>query len=255
MNKMIRSCVYDPLRNLGDGGVFMGQVVLSVHPGRRLLAAVMRQLYFIGTRSLVIIMTCGFFVGMVLALQGYRTLSTFGATNAVGTMLGLALYRELSPVLTALLFAGRAGTSVAAEIGLMKATDQITAMELMAVDPMERVVAPRFIAGVIAMPLLTILFEAMALLGGMIFAVWVMGVDSGIFWGNMQQNVDFYSDLVIGLYKSTIFGVIGSLIAVHAGFRATPTGEGIGSATTQTVVASAILVLMFDFILSSFLVV
>ncbi len=240
-----------PLAMLGRSLLFFVQILGSSKLGLRQLRAILDQLYFIGARSLVIIMICGFFVGMVLTLQSYVELSKFGATDSVGAVLALSLFRELGPVLTALLFSGRAGTSIAAEIGLMKATEQLSAMELMAIDPVQRVVVPRFIAGVISLPLLAILFNLLALAGGATYALYIMGIDSGVFWGNMVASVEFQSDFMMSFWKSVAFGVITSFIAVFSGYFTTPTGDGIGRATTQTVVVSAVAVLIVDFLITA----
>lgn len=242
-----------PIRELGRGGIFLLQAFGRMRFGRTQFVETMRQVYFVGARSLVIIITCGFFVGLVLTLQTYDTLSRFGATNAVGTVLALSLFRELGPVLTAILFAGRAGTSITAEIGLMKATEQLDALELMAIDPMERIVQPRLLAGVVAVPALTLIFNLMAILGGVFFAIFLMGIDPGTFWGNMQTNVDLGRDFLGGLLKATVFGFLVTWVAVYFGWSARPTGEGVSLATTQTVIASAILVLLIDFVLSALL--
>lgn len=241
------------LRQVGGAGLFLLRILGAIRPSLRQQTETMRQIYFLGVRSLVIIMTCAFFVGMVLTLQGYTTLTRFGATDAVGTVLALSLFRELGPVLTALLFAGRGGTSVAAEIGLMKATDQISAMDLMAVDPVEHVVVPRFLAGIIVVPALTMLFNLVALTGGSLLAANFLGVDNGMFWSNLQSGVAFANDFTSSLIKSAVFGVTVSLISVYCGYISEPTGEGMGRATTQAVVYSSVLVLLFDFILTAFL--
>lgn len=241
------------LRQVGGLGLFALRILGAIRPSRRQHAETMRQIYFLGVRSLVIIMTCAFFVGMVLTLQGYTTLARFGATDAVGTVLAMSLFRELGPVLTALLFAGRAGTSVAAEIGLMKATDQISAMDLMAVDPVEHVIVPRFLAGIIAVPCLTAIFNMVALTGGSLLASGFLGVDDGLFWSNIQHGVAFANDFTSSLIKAAVFGGIVSLISVYCGYISEPTGEGMGRATTQAVVFSSVLVLLFDFILTAFL--
>jgi phospholipid/cholesterol/gamma-HCH transport system permease protein len=216
------------------------------------LQAVLQQTYLIGARSLVIIMICGFFVGMVLSLQAINALEQFGASDQVSLLVGKSLFRELGPVLTALLFAGRAGTAITAEIGLMRATSQIDAMELMAIDPIQRVALPRFLAGLISMPLLTAMFNALAIMGSVMFAVGVMGLDAGIFWSKLQTGVYFSKDFMGGVWKSIAFGGIVSLVAVYFGYTAKPTGAGVGTATTNTVVISSVLVLIFDFILTSF---
>jgi phospholipid/cholesterol/gamma-HCH transport system permease protein len=240
-----------PIRRFGRGFIFLIRLMGRIRISWRQIRATLVQVHSIGTRSLVLIMVSGFFVGMVLALQGYRELAQFGATDAVGAILGLSLFRELGPVLTALLFAGRAGTAITAEIGLMKATDQLMAMDLMAIDPLTRVVMPRFTAGCLSLPALTAVFNMMGLIGGSFYAVNIMGIDSGIFWGNMQAHVDLFSDFMVGVYKSIMFGLLVSLSAVYTGYYAVPTGSGVGRATTQTVVVSAVLVLVFDFILTS----
>lgn len=240
-----------PLRRFGRGFLFLLRLLVRIRPTVMQIRSTLVQIHSIGTRSLVLIMVSGFFVGMVLALQGYRELAQFGATDAVGAILGLSLFRELGPVLTALLFAGRAGTSITAEIGLMKATDQLMAMDLMAIDPMTRVVLPRFAAGFLSLPALTAIFNMMGLIGGSFYAVNIMGIDSGIFWGNMQAHVDLFGDFMVGVYKSVMFGLLVSLTAVYTGYFAVPTGSGVGRATTQTVVVSAVMVLVFDFILTS----
>lgn len=215
--------------------------------------AVLQQVYLVGARSLVIIMICGFFVGMVLSLQAINALEQFGASDQVSLLVGKSLFRELGPVLTALLFAGRAGTSVTAEIGLMKATSQIEAMELMAIDPIQRIALPRFLAGLISVPLLTAMFNALAILGSVVFSIGVMNLDAGIFWSKLQTGVYFHQDFVGGMWKSLVFGGLISLIAVYFGYTSKPTGAGVGTATTNTVVLSSVLVLIFDFIMTSFL--
>jgi phospholipid/cholesterol/gamma-HCH transport system permease protein len=213
-----------------------------------------RQLWFVGAMSLIIIMVCGLFVGMVLGLQLYDVLSIFGGTSATGTVVAIAIYRELGPVVTALLFAGRAGTSVTAEIGLMRATDQIAAMEMMAVDPIAYVAVPRFLAGVIAMPLLACVFCALGIFGGHLVGVSWLGIDNGTFWSNMTATVDVMKDVINGvLWKSIVFGIVVSLIAVFQGYTTPPTSEGVAYATTRTVVASSIAILALDFVLTAFL--
>ncbi|MEE4174974.1 MAG: MlaE family lipid ABC transporter permease subunit [Xanthomonadales bacterium] len=245
--------VLNPLRETGRCALFLVRMLSGMRPGAGLLVSVLQQTFLIGGRSLVIIMICGFFVGMVLALQSINALQQFGASDQVSLLVGKSLFRELGPVLTALLFAGRAGTSVAAEIGLMKATSQIDAMELMAIDPVQNIALPRFLAGLISVPLLTAMFNAMAILGAVIFSIGVMGLDSGTFWTKLQTGVYFQEDFLGGFWKSLVFGGIVSLIAVWYGFSARPTGAGVGTATTNTVVVSSVLVLVFDFIMTSFL--
>ncbi len=208
------------------------------------------QIFNAGGLSLVIIMLSGLFVGMVLGLQGFQLLQRFGSEDSLGVAAAIGLIRELSPVITALLFAGRAGTALASEIGLMRATDQLTAMEMMAVDPIKRVVVPRFLGGVISMPLLSVIFSVIGLYGAQLIGVPVMGVDSGSFWSQMQSAVAM-RDINEGLVKSGIFGVACSLIAVYQGYYATPTAEGVGLATTRTVVTSAVVVLFLDYLVTS----
>ncbi|MEO5655532.1 MAG: lipid asymmetry maintenance ABC transporter permease subunit MlaE [Nitrosospira sp.] len=217
----------------------------------RRFGLIIRELYFTGVLSLIIIVVSGLFVGMVLGLQGYETLQRFGAESAVGTMVALSLVRELGPVVAALLFASRAGSAITAEIGLMKATDQLAAMEMMAVDPIARVVAPRFWAGVISMPLLAAMFSIVGVFGGYLVAVVLIGVDEGSFWSQMQDAVDFRYDIVNGIIKTCVFGVAATAIAVFEGYDAAPTAEGVSGATTRTVVTSALAILGLDFVLTS----
>jgi phospholipid/cholesterol/gamma-HCH transport system permease protein len=209
------------------------------------------QVHFIGNYSLVIIAVSGLFVGFVLGLQGYYTLNKYGSEQALGLLVALSLIRELGPVVTALLFAGRAGTSLTAEIGLMKATEQLSAMEMMAVDPMRRVLAPRFLAGVIAMPVLAAIFSAVGVLGGYIVGVKLIGVDEGAFWSQMQAGVDVWADVANGVIKSAVFGVAVTYIALYEGYCAAPTPEGVARATTRTVVIGSLMVLWLDFLLTA----
>jgi phospholipid/cholesterol/gamma-HCH transport system permease protein len=214
---------------------------------------VVREIYFIGVFSLLIIVVSGLFVGMVLGLQMYDTLERFGSGDGVGMVVALALVRELGPVLSALLFSSRAGSAVTAEIGLMKATEQLNALEMMAIQPLARVIAPRFWAGVISLPLLNVIFCALGIFGGYLVAVKLLGVDAGTFWAQMQNAVDFRLDVVNGVIKSVIFAVAVSLIAVFEGYSAAPTAEGVSRATTRTVVVSALVVLALDFVLTAFM--
>ena len=211
---------------------------------------VVEQVYNTGAMSLVIIMTCGLFVGMVLGLQGYDLLQRFGSEESLGTGAALALLRELGPVVTALLFAGRAGTALASELGLMRATDQLSAMEIMAVDPMRRVVLPRFLGGVISMPLLTAVFVTIGIFGVQLVGVQLLGVDEGQFWSQMRAVVEA-EDVREGVVKGAVFGVACSLIAVFEGYNAEPTAEGVGRATTRTVVISSVLTLVLDYVLTA----
>jgi len=247
-----RHYLLDPVQNAGSCLLFLLRMLAGLRPQLSQAQAVLQQTYLIGARSLVIIMICGFFVGMVLSLQAINALEQFGASDQVSLLVGKSLFRELGPVLTALLFAGRAGTSITAEIGLMRATSQIDAMELMAIDPIQRVALPRFLAGLISVPLLTAMFNALAILGSVVFAIGVMGLDAGIFWSKLQTGVLFSKDFLGGVWKSIAFGGIVSLVAVYFGYTARPTGAGVGTATTNTVVLSSVLVLIFDFILTSF---
>jgi phospholipid/cholesterol/gamma-HCH transport system permease protein len=243
-----------PIAETGHCGLFLVRMLSSIRLERGLLISTLQQTYLIGARSLVIIMICGFFVGMVLSLQSINALQQFGASDQVSLLVGKSLFRELGPVLTALLFAGRAGTSIAAEIGLMKATSQIEAMQLMAIDPVQRIALPRFLAGLLSLPLLTAMFNAFAILGAVMFSIGVMGLDPGIFWSKLQTGIYFGKDFMGGVWKSVVFGGLVSLIAVYFGYYAKPTGEGVGTATTRTVVMSSVLVLIFDFIMTSFLI-
>jgi len=210
-----------------------------------------REIYFTGVLSLIIILVSGLFVGMVLALQGYDTLVRFGSSEVLGVLVSLSLVRELGPVVAGLLFASRAGSAITAEIGLMKATEQLAAMEMMAVDPIARVVAPRFWAGVISMPLLAALFSAMGVFGGYLVGVQLIGVDEGSFWSQMQAAVDFREDVLNGVIKSLVFGVAVAWIAVYEGYDAPPTAEGVSGATTRTVVTSSLAILALDVVLTA----
>ncbi len=212
-----------------------------------------RELYFTGVQSLLIILVSGLFVGLVLGLQGYETLQRYGSTEALGILVALSLVRELGPVVAGLLFASRAGSSITAEIGLMKTTEQLKAMDMMAVNPLARVVAPRFWAGVISMPLLAAMFSATGVFGGWLIGVVFIGVDDGAFWAQMQASVDFRYDIMNGIIKSIVFGFAVSLIAVFEGYDSVPTAEGVSRAITRTVVTSAMTILALDFILTSFM--
>ena len=217
----------------------------------RRFSLTIREIYFAGVLSLIIILVSGLFVGMVLGLQGYDTLVRYGSSEALGVLVSLSLVRELGPVVAGLLFASRAGSAITAEIGLMKATEQLSAMEMMAVDPIARVVAPRFWAGVISMPLLAALFSAMGVFGGYLVGVRLIGVDEGSFWSQMQAAVDFREDILNGIIKSFVFGVAVTWIAVFEGYDAPPTAEGVSRATTRTVVTSSLAILALDFVLTA----
>jgi phospholipid/cholesterol/gamma-HCH transport system permease protein len=216
----------------------------------RRFGLVVHQVHNAGALSLVIIMVCGLFVGGVLGLQGYSNLSKFNAEDSVGTFAAFSLIKELGPVITALLFAGRAGTALASEIGLMKATDQLSAMEMMAINPLRRVLVPRFLGGVIAMPLLVAVFTVIGLFGAHVVGVTLLGVDAGAFWQQMQSTLEM-GDIYEGIVKSIVFGVVASLYAVWEGYNAVPTAEGVGRATTRTVVLTAIAVLILDFMITA----
>jgi phospholipid/cholesterol/gamma-HCH transport system permease protein len=238
------------VRRLGSAAIFLIQLLVQCVPALARPRLLVHQIYNAGARSLIIIMLSGLFVGMVLGLQGYDLLQRFGSEEALGTAAALGLLRELAPVITALLFAGRAGTALASEIGLMRATDQLTAMEIMAVDPLRYVAAPRFLGGIIAMPLLTAIFSVIGLYGAQLVGVQLMGVDKGVFWSQTQSAVGLH-DVAEGMVKAVVFGVGCSLIAVHEGYHAEPTAEGVGLATTRTVVASSVLTLLLDYVLTA----
>ena len=244
------SMVLDALAQVGACGLFLLQLLRAVPASLRHFRETVRQVWFVGAMSLVIIMTCGLFVGAVLGLQGYDLLQRFGSEDALGTAAALALVKELGPVVTALLFAGRAGTALASEIGLMRATDQLTAMEMMAVDPIRRVVAPRFLGGLLAMPLLTVIFIAIGIFGVQVVGVQLFGVDSASFWSQMRSSVGV-DDINEGIIKGCVFGFACSLVAVYEGYTAIPTAEGVGRATTRTVVTSAVLTLILDYMLTA----
>jgi phospholipid/cholesterol/gamma-HCH transport system permease protein len=244
----------DRIWRLGAGARLFWLTLISSGESFRRFHLTIREVYATGVLSLIIILVSAFFVGMVLALQGYNTLQRYGSSEAIGVLVALALVRELGPVVTALLFAGRAGTAITAEIGLMKATEQLSAMEMMAVNPIARVIAPRFWAGVIAMPILAALFSMVGILGGYLVAVPLIGVDSGAFWSQMQANVDWHDDIVNGVIKSVVFGVACTMIALFEGYDAPPTAEGVSRATTRTVVISSLVVLGLDFVLTSFMI-
>ncbi|MBZ0069149.1 MAG: lipid asymmetry maintenance ABC transporter permease subunit MlaE [Thiobacillus sp.] len=238
---------------IGYATRFVLAILLHSGTAFRRFGLTIREIYFSGVLSLIIILVSGLFVGMVLGLQGYETLQTYGSESALGVLVAMSLVRELGPVVAALLFASRAGSAITAEIGLMKATEQLSAMEMMAVDPMARVVAPRFWAGVISMPLLAALFSAMGILGGYLVGVQLIGVDEGSFWSQMQSAVDFEQDILNGVIKSVVFGIAITAIALFEGYDAPPTAEGVSGATTRTVVMSSLAVLALDFVLTAFM--
>lgn len=241
----------DSCRRVGRSGIFLLQAVFAKPQWRQLWPLFSYQLYRVGVFSLVIILVSAMFIGMVVALQGYNTLRKFGAEQELGQLLALSVVRELGPVITALLFAGRAGTSLTAEIGLMRATAQISSMEMMAVDPLWRIISPRLWAGFVAMPILAILFNLTAIYAGQWIGVDWLGVDRGSFWSNMQSVVDFHADIINGIIKSLVFGWVVSWIAIYQGFYSQPNAAGISRATTKTVVYSSLTVLALDFILTA----
>jgi phospholipid/cholesterol/gamma-HCH transport system permease protein len=239
------------LADLGQATRLFLRLVALAGPSLRRFGLVRDQIHFLGNYSLAIVMVSGLFVGFVLSLQGYYTLQRYGSSEALGLLVALSLVRELGPVVTALLFAGRAGTSLTAGIGLMKAGEQLTAMEMMAVDPIGRVLAPRFWGGVIAMPLLAALFSAVGIMGGWLVGVVMIGVDAGAFWSQMQGGVDWWSDVGNGVLKSIVFGFTVTFVALLMGYRAQPTPEGVSRATTRTVVVASLAVLALDFVLTA----
>jgi phospholipid/cholesterol/gamma-HCH transport system permease protein len=238
------------LANWGRGARLLVQLVSLFSSTMKRFGLVRDQIHFLGNYSLAIITVSGLFVGFVLGLQGYYTLQRYGSSEALGLLVALSLVRELGPVITALLYAGRAGASLTAEIGLMKSGEQMAAMEMMAVDPIQRVLAPRFWAGVIVMPLLAAVFSAVGVVGGYVVGVLLIGVDSGSFWSQMQGGVDVFKDVGNGVIKSFVFGVAVTFVALLEGYEAQPTPEGVSSATTRTVVISSLSVLGLDFILT-----
>jgi phospholipid/cholesterol/gamma-HCH transport system permease protein len=240
----------DALEALGGYAFFAGRLLAGVPRALLRPGLVIEQVHNAGALSLVIIMLSGLFVGMVLGLQGYDLLERFGSEESLGTAVAFGLLKELGPVVTALLFAGRAGTALASELGLMRATDQIAAMEMMAVDPVRRVVLPRFLGGVIAMPLLAAIFSLIGLYGAQLVGVQLMGVDTGQYWSQMRGAVEI-GDVMEGVIKSGVFGVACSLVAVHEGYHSAPTAEGVGRATTRTVVISSVVVLLLDYMLTA----
>lgn len=239
------------LMSLGRSGLFLIHILICRPRFKKSFPLLIEQLYFIGVLSLVIIALSGLFIGMVVGLQGYNTLDKFGASQQLGQLVALSVVRELGPVVTALLFAGRAGSALTAEIGLMKSTEQLSSMEMMGVDPLWRIISPRFWGGFITMPLLAIIFSAIAIWGGYLVGVVWLGVDSGTFWSAMQASVNFHDDIVNGIIKSIVFGGVVTWIAVFQGYDTVPTAQGIGRATTRTVVYSSLAVLGLDFVLTA----
>ena len=239
------------LADLGRAARLFVQLLGTGWSSLKRFGLVRDQIHFLGNYSLAIIGVSGLFVGFVLGLQGYYTLQRYGASEAVGLLVALSLVRELGPVVTALLFAGRAGTSLTAEIGLMKAGEQLSAMEMMAIDPVKRILAPRFWAGVLTMPVLAAVFSAVGIMGGWVVGVILIGVDAGAFWSQMQGGVDVWRDVGNGIIKSFVFGITVTFVALYQGFEAQPTPEGVSNATTRTVVLASLLVLALDFMLTA----
>jgi len=243
----------DALWKLGFASRFLLAIVMQ--SGQMILRPqlLIREIFFAGVLSLIIIIVSGMFVGMVLGLQGYNTLVRFGSADALGTLVALSLLRELGPVLAALLFASRSGSAMTAEIGLMKATEQLDAMAVMGVNPIARVIAPRFWAGVFSLPILTMLFNVMGIIGGYYVGVVMIGLDEGSYWAQMQNAVDIHDDVLNGIIKSLFFGIAVMLIAVFEGYDSEATAAGVSSATTRTVVTSALVILAMDFVLTAFM--
>lgn len=250
LRKMGRQAIHT-VSVLGRSGVFLAQSLVGIPDVRNGFPLLVKQLYSVGVLSLVIIVVSGLFIGMVLGLQGYNILVDYGSEQAIGQMVALTLVRELGPVVTGLLFAGRAGSALTAEIGLMKATEQLTSMEMMGVDPLRRIIAPRLWAGFISMPLLAMIFSVVGIWGGMLVGVDWLGVYEGSFWANMQASVSFQDDVLNGVIKSIVFGFVCTWIAVFQGYDSVPTSEGISAATTKTVVYSSLAVLGLDFVLTA----
>ena len=249
--QMIGAFVINTVASFGRASIFLSQIILGFKDVVLRPSLLIKELYSVGVLSLLIIVFSATFVGMVLSLLGYVTLVDFGAESSLGVLVALSLIRELGPVLSALLFSGRAGSALTAEIGLMKATEQLASMEMMAVDPIRRIISPRFLAGLISLPLLTLLFMAIGIYSGyLVGSVW-LGVDEGSFWSQMQSKVDFQGDVVNGMIKSVVFGFVVTWIALYQGYNAYPTSEGVSRATTNSVVYSALAVLGLDFLLTA----
>lgn len=242
------------LRELGKAGVLLFRVLFSLPHFKKGAPLVIQQVYAEGVLSLLIIIVSSLFIGMVLALQGYHTLAKFGASQELGPLVALSVARELGPVVTAILFAGRAGSALTAELGLMKATEQLSSMEMMAVDPIKRVISPRFWGGIISMPLLAMIFNATAIYGAYLVGVKWLGLDGGVFWSNMQASVDFRADILNGIIKALVFGIAVTWIAVFQGYFAQPTSAGIAQATTRSVVYASLAVLGLDFVLTAMMI-
>ena len=241
----------DFLAGAGRAGLMLLGALKPSGRGRKMVPLLIKQLYVVGVQSLTIIMVSGLFIGMVISLQGYTILVDYGAEQSLGQMVALSLLRELGPVVSALLFAGRAGSALTAEIGLMKANEQISSLEMMAIDPLHQIVAPRFWAGIISLPLLGAIFSAVGILGGHLVGVDWLGVDTGAFWSIMQSSVEWKEDILNGGIKSLVFAIVVTWIALHKGYDAVPTSEGISKATTATVVQSSLAILGLDFVMTA----
>lgn len=238
---------------LGECAILLKSIILGLTYTLTRPFLIIKEIFFSGVLSILIIAVSGWFVGMVLGLQGYNTLQRFGSVSVLGSLVALSLLRELGPVLSAILFASRAGSGITAEIGLMKATEQLDAMSVMAVDPIKRIIGPKFIGAIISLPLLTALFDTCGILGGRFVGVDLLKLDNGTFWSQMKDSVSFHDDVVNGLIKAAIFGICVALISVYQGLKAKPTAEGVSAATTRTVVHSALAVLAIDFVLTAFM--
>ena len=239
------------IANIGKSTLFLLELLRVIHFGLLRFKLFLKQMFYIGVQTLTIILVAGFFVGMVLSLQGYRTLVGFGAEDSLGLMVSLTLVREIGPVVSALLFAGRAGSALTAEIGLMKSTEQLSAMEMMAIDPFKTIFAPRFFAGFLSLPMLAVIFSAVGIIGGYIVGVDLLGVDEGAFWSQMQLKVDFYQDVLSGVIKSIVFAFMVVWVALYQGYNCIPTSEGVSKATTKTVVFASLCILGMNFILTA----
>ncbi|BBO29035.1 ABC transporter permease [Alteromonas sp. I4] len=248
--RQIGRTTLDRVSATGRAGLMLFGALIAP-PSLKNVPLTIKQVYVVGVQSLAIIIVSGLFIGMVMALQGYTILTDYGAEGSLGPMVALSLLRELGPVVTALLFAGRAGSALTAEIGLMKATEQLSSLEMMAVDPLRRVVAPRFWAGMLSMPMLALIFSAVGILGGHLVGVDWLGVDAGSYWSIMQSTVDWDKDVINGVIKSLVFALVVTWIAIFKGYDSIPTSEGISQATTQTVVFSSLAVLGLDFVLTA----
>lgn len=256
LNKLeyIGAQTINKFQDLGKAGIFLFKLIFSKPKSRQFISELKDQVYFVGVLSSLIIIVSGLFIGMVVGLQGYNTLQKFGATSALGQLVALSVARELGPVITALLFAGRAGSALAAEIGLMKTTEQIDSMNMMGINPIIHVVYPRFFAGIITMPILMLIFSAVAVYGGYFIGVEWLGVDAGNFWANMQSAVDFKIDILSGIIKSFVFAFVVVWIALFQGYNCNPSAIGISQATTRTVVYSSLAVLGLDFLLTALMI-